>query len=39
VYGYFLGLILIGGVLVDYFLFTKPETKFLPRQVEPEPEP
>ena len=39
VYGYFLGLILIGGVLVDYFLFTTPETKFLPRQVEPEPEP
>ena len=33
-YGYFLGLVLIGAVLIDYFLFTKAETKFLPRQAE-----
>jgi hypothetical protein len=38
IYGYFLGLGLIGAVLIDYFLFTKAETKFLPRQTEPKPE-
>jgi len=38
VYGYCLGVVLIGAVLIDYFLFTKAETKFLPRQTEPKPE-
>jgi hypothetical protein len=38
IYGYFLGIGLIGAVLIDYFLFTKAETKFLPRQTEPKPD-
>jgi hypothetical protein len=37
-YGIFLGLFLIGAVLVDYFVFTKAETKFVPRQTAEKPD-